>query len=275
MAASPFRLALSRRIAGLLISSLLLTACASGTLAPIEQKDTTNARSDIAPPRPRTRAVSAQPTAKIHVVVAGDSVHALAWRYGLDHRDLVRWNVLRNPDLIYVGQRLRLTAPVMGAVARHRPQPPRVAASPERKLAVARAPTNTHQVPRFAPSKGALQWSWPAQGRTTSATSISGSKGLKIRGTRGEDVKAASAGVVVYSGSGLRGYGQLIILKHNDTYLSAYAHNEARLVQEGATVNGGQSIARMGSTDAKDVMLHFEIRQNGKAVDPLRYLPKR
>ena len=105
--------------------------------------------------------------------------------------------------------------------------------------------------------------------------SATGSTGLQIRGTRGQDVRAAAAGQVVYSGSGLRGYGQLLILKHDERFLSAYAHNDVLLVAEGAQVARGQSIARMGDSGASEVMLHFEIRRGGKAVDPLEYLPPR
>ena len=104
---------------------------------------------------------------------------------------------------------------------------------------------------------------------------MTGNRGLEIRGQRGQEIKAAAAGAVVYSGSGLRGYGELIIIKHNDTFLSAYAHNESRLVEEGQRVKGGQLIARMGDSEAREVMLHFEIRRNGKSVDPLQYLPGR
>jgi lipoprotein NlpD len=116
---------------------------------------------------------------------------------------------------------------------------------------------------------------WPASGKASPAVSVSGVKGLDIRGTRGQPVKAAAAGTVVYSGSGLRGYGELIIVKHDETFLSAYAHNESRLAHEGSRVSAGETIARMGDTDSRDVMLHFEIRRNGKAVDPLQYLPRR
>lgn len=118
-------------------------------------------------------------------------------------------------------------------------------------------------------------WVWPAEGAATHARGVAGTRGIEIRGEKGQDVKAAAAGKVVYSGSGLRGYGELIIIKHDETYLSAYAHNEARLVEEGQSVKSGQVIARMGNTEARETMLHFEIRRNGKSVDPYQYLPKR
>lgn len=257
----------------------VLAGCATGTQAPIEQKSPDHsATASLTPRRPSAPTVSKnEPTPAAHVVVRGDTVHAVAWRYRIDYRDLIRWNGLRNPDLIYIGQRLRLAPPPASGASAVSPAtaaPRVVPAAPSHELAV-----KHQQPPTAAPAAvavhGPLRWVWPADGRTSAATSVSGTKGLEIRGTRGQNVKAAAAGTVVYSGSGLRGYGELIILKHNDTFLSAYAHNEVRLVQEGGRVETGEAIARMGNTDSKDVMLHFEIRRNGKAVDPLQYLPKR
>jgi len=279
---------MSVRACLVVLLGVLLAACASGPPAPIEQKGTAGTAPRPLPPpasRPAPRPAVADAVATEHVVVRGDTVHGIAWRYKLDHRDLVRWNALSNPDLIFIGQRLRLTPPsapaarvpaVTAAPAPRPASPPRPAPAP---TVAAVAPVRaTPAAPARAapePTRGPLRWQWPAQGRTTRATSVSGSSGLDIRGDRGQPVKAAAAGTVVYSGSGLRGYGELIIVQHNDTFLSAYAHNEARLVQEGSRVDGGQTIARMGNTDAKDVMLHFEIRRNGKAVDPLQFLPRR
>lgn len=120
-----------------------------------------------------------------------------------------------------------------------------------------------------------LSWRWPARGEVQAASSALGSKGIEILGRRADPVVAAASGTVVYSGSGLRGYGRLIIIQHNEDYLSAYAHNDKLLVNEGATVKSGQRIADMGDSDAKRVMLHFEIRKDGKAVKPLQYLPRR
>jgi len=248
----------------------VLAACSSATRAPIEQLD-----APAAPAR-MTAATVAGPgvttPATVHTVVRGDTVHGIAWRYRLDHRDLIRWNGLANPNLIQVGQRLRLTPPPVRA----RPASPAPATAP--RVPAPMAATRPAPTPAPAPVthlRGPLHWQWPASGKTTRADTIAGVKGLEIRGQRGQQIKAAAPGTVVYSGSGLRGYGELIILQHNDTFLSAYAHNEARLVQEGSRVAAGETIARMGDTDTKDVMLHFEIRRNGKAVDPLQYLPRR
>ncbi|MEQ8232730.1 MAG: peptidoglycan DD-metalloendopeptidase family protein [Gammaproteobacteria bacterium] len=257
-----------------------LVACHSVPRAPVEQKlpprDARPGVSRDAQPAAPVKPTVSRPT--VHTVVRGDTLHGIAFRHGLDYRDLVRWNRIRNPDLIFVGQRLRLTPPTPVTAAakptpqatapapRPVPQSPARAASPPAAKAASPAP-------RAAP--GALAWNWPSSGKATRATSVTGNRGLEIRGTRGEAVKAAADGAVVYSGSGLRGYGELIIIKHNDTFLSAYAHNESRLVQEGQRVKGGQLIARMGDTEAREVMLHFEIRRNGKSVDPLQYLPRR
>jgi lipoprotein NlpD len=118
-----------------------------------------------------------------------------------------------------------------------------------------------------------IKWQWPARGKVVAADSVLGERGINILGTRGQPVVATAPGHVVYSGSGLVGYGKLIIIKHNDTYLSAYAHNDRLLVAEGAQVAGGQQIGEMGSTGTRRVMLHFEIRRDGKPVPPLQFLP--
>lgn len=238
-----------------------LAGCAPGARAPIEQK---SAQPEVRPgvaaaPREATPRAPGPPPG-VHVVRRGDTLHAIAWRYRLDFRDLVRWNAIRDPNVIYVGQKLRL-----------RPPPAKRASS---KAAAAPQPAARTPPQRPAPGGQPLKWVWPASGRVTAAVTVSGAKGIKIHGRRGEAVKAAAPGTVVYSGSGLRGYGELIIVKHDETFLSAYAHNESRLVSEGRRVDSGETIARMGDTEAKDVMLHFEIRRNGDAVDPLKYLPK-
>jgi lipoprotein NlpD len=124
-------------------------------------------------------------------------------------------------------------------------------------------------------SGGKGPWIWPSGGKVVATFSESGSKGIDIAGKAGDPVIAAGSGKVVYSGTGLRGYGNLVIIKHNDTFLSAYAHNQNILVKEGQSVTQGQRIAEMGSTDADRVKLHFEVRRQGKPVDPLQYLPRR
>lgn len=259
-----------------ILGACSLIGCQSHRRAPIEQKLPTTGQT-----RPTAgtseqaagRSTTARPAE--HVVARGDTVHAIAWRYGIDSRDLVRWNRLSNPDLILVGQRLRLTPPEQVAA-----QTPTVSRPPPSRAAPSVPATRARPLADAAPaapgpSRAPSGWVWPAEGTAAHARGVSGTRGIQIRGKKGQDVKAAAAGTVVYSGSGLRGYGELIIIKHDETYLSAYAHNDARLVEEGQSVKSGQVIARMGNTEARETMLHFEIRRNGKSVDPYQYLPKR
>lgn len=203
----------------------------------------------------------------IYTVRAGDTLYAIAWHFGVDHRDLARWNRLGDGDVIYPGQRLTLRP---GA------EIPQVRAAPP----VASQPRS--EPPRQAPPKGTvrqapLQWQWPARGRILAAFGDSSSvgKGIDIGGRQGAPVVAAADGRVVYAGSGLVGYGKLIIIKHNDTYLSAYGHNSTLLAGQGEFVTRGQRIAEMGIGPRRSAMLHFEIRVNGEAVDPIRFLPRR
>ena len=247
----------------------LATGCASTSYAPIDQKTLAaehRQRITKSTPRPRKSKLPALRPA-IYIVAKGDTLHAVAWRYRIDYRDLVKWNELSNPDLIFVGQKLRLRAPPSPA-ASSKP-------NSSKKSTAIKAIAVDAKSPKIMLPSLPIRWVWPTQGRTKSAATVSGSKGIEIHGAIDQAVIAAAPGTVVYSGSGLRGYGELIIIKHNETYLSAYAHNDTRLVPEGRRVNAGELIARMGDTDAKDVMLHFEIRRNGKAVDPLKFLPKR
>ena len=314
-----------------------VAGCASNYEAPIEQKPALPSASrpaSQAAPRGATNGLAERdhPTPAVYVVASGDKLLTIAWRYGLDVRDLIRWNQITKPDLIVVGQTLRLralpppssvppraadvSAPTLVLTPLPAPNnatggPAPTASSPSRismvpltpaapsisnalNIAPATPSTNMPAVGLAASSdltdserdkagatdsvtanKEGVRWMWPTPGKVSAADASSATKGIDIHGARGQAVKAAAAGAVVYSGSGLRGYGELIIIKHNDTFLSAYAHNEVRLVQEGRHVAAGESIARMGNSDTTDVMLHFEIRRNGKAIDPLQYLPNR
>ncbi len=194
-----------------------------------------------------------------HIVRSGETLSTIAFRYGKDYRDLARWNGLGDGSLIYPGQVLRLTPPAGAATAS---RPPRRAPPPKKVT-----PPD-----RSDPSPG---WVWPTSGRIVAefnAASGSGT-GLTIAGRAGQPVRAAASGRVVYSGGGLIGYGQLIIVKHNDTYLSAYGHNASLLVKEGETIKQGQRIATMGEGPGQQPRLHFEIRRNGKPVNPRQYLP--
>jgi len=192
----------------------------------------------------------------VHVVRRGETLYTIAWRYGRDHRDLARWNRLGDGSLIYPGQVIRLNPPEGRAAA-----------------PAGRAPSR----PRPAPDAPAPAWSWPTDGRVEVGFGDrpGAGTGVLIGGDAGQAVRAAAGGRVVYAGGGLIGYGQLIILKHNDTYLSAYGHNASLLVREGQSIRQGQRIATMGVGPGQEPRLHFEIRQNGKPVDPRRYLPPR
>lgn len=185
------------------------------------------------------------PPPGVYVVREGDTLFNIAWRYRLDHRDLSRWNGISNPNRIYPGQRLRLT-------------PPRGSA-PRRTASTRPAPRSTPQ-PAPAPKLPPPAWRWPADGTVVSrfgdADAIG--KGIAISGRDGAAVRAAGAGRVVYTGSGLIGYGELVIIKHNDTYLSAYGYNRSVAVKEGDAVEMGQTIAKMGRGPGDRALLHFE-----------------
>nr|WP_226945682.1 peptidoglycan DD-metalloendopeptidase family protein [Pseudomonas sp. EggHat1] len=243
----------------------------------------------------RAPVVQRQPVRNGHYVVQrGDTLYSIAFRFGWDWKALAAHNGLRDPYLIRVGQTIRFdnrplgssqpvvskpspaTSPVVTQPVPSRP-PVAVTAPPATQPArppVANTPATTPVTPV---SRSASGWSWPTEGAVISRFSSNGSlnKGIDIAGQLGQPVLAASDGSVVYAGSGLRGYGELIIIKHSDTYVSAYGHNRRLLVREGQQVKAGQSIAEMGSTGADRVKLHFEIRRQGKPVDPLQYLPRR
>lgn len=212
-----------------------------------------------------------------YTVERGDTLYSVAWHYGLDYQDLARWNQLGDNYHLRVGQRLQLRSPS--------PQAPAVVAKPV-PVAAAAKPAVVTSKPAQAPSKPAAQvsnkplppvsrWTWPSQGTLVGTYGQNRNKGVNIAGKLGQPVRAAAAGEVVYSGTGLPGYGKLIIIKHDAKYLSAYAHNDRLLVKEGDRVKLGAHIADMGSSGATRVMLHFEIRVNGKPVNPLTVLPKR
>ena len=245
-----------------------------------------------------------------YTVRAGDTIMKIATEVGQPWREIVGWNKLENPNAIEVGQVLRVVppvgslpppavpAPVESARAAHPPAasktapvpvatqttpgvaPPAAAPAPapaaEPAPTVAAAPTPPAPPPP-PPSAGAdsIKFIWPAKGPVIARFDEDKNKGLGIGGKAGEPVLAAADGRVVYAGAGLRGYGNLVIIKHNNTFLTAYAHNQKLLVKEDQNVKKGQEIAEMGSTDSDRVKLHFEIRRSGKPVDPARYLPPR
>lgn len=227
------------------------------------------------------------------VVRAGETVYRIATRHGISPLDLAMWNRIPPPYTIHPGQRLRLTPPPdrgSPPVASTRPTPAtptppatgRLPSPPPSTSTSPKPPVPTPSTPKLpAPppvaTSASFAWRWPADGALvgTFAAGDPTRQGIDIGGRAGAPVRAAADGVVVYSGAGLVGYGELIIVKHDDQWLSAYGHNRARLVNEGQRVKAGEQIAEMGHSGASRDMLHFEIRYNGKPQDPLQALPKR
>ena len=265
-----------------LAASLLLAAgCGSPTLnsAPVEDRGmgmTRPATSEAAKLLP-----GAENAGKpgYYVVKPGDTMIRIGLENGQNWRDIARWNSLENPNLIEVGQVLRVVPPTSGAVGVvTRPVVPGtvgIASVPSASAARPGSPAPANGSDASSGSDENVGWIWPAQGTLVAGFDEAKNKGLDISGKSGDPVVASADGRVVYSGAGLRGYGNLIILKHNNTFLTAYAHNKTLLVKEDQTVKQGQKIAEMGNSDADKVKLHFEIRRQGKPVDPAKYLPVR
>ncbi|MFT7561773.1 MAG: lipoprotein NlpD [Flavobacteriales bacterium] len=259
--------------------TLLLSACARPTVqAPIS--------SHRQPPSNKITS---------HTVAPGETLYSIAWRYNLDYKELARINGIERNYTIYPGQTINFKRtsrkPKIGAVKpKTKPKtnlpastltnPPVkthtevVTPKPAERL-IKRTPV-VKKPPLVVPKAGPVKWRWPIRGRvlTKFGGQSSLNKGVDIAGRMGESVYAAAAGTIVYSGDGLRGYGKLVIIKHNDKYLSAYAHNSKVLVKEGAIVKRGEVIAKVGASGSDSARLHFEIRYDGKPVDPLKYLPK-
>lgn len=204
------------------------------------------------------------------VVQRGDTLYRIATENGIAMRDLAAWNGIGAPFTIYPGQQLALY-PKSGTAAAGT-----ASGSATRAPAASKPPAAT-TAPGAAPLASGIAWRWPVDGALLGRY-VAGEptkQGIDIGGAAGSAVRAAGDGTVVYSGSGLVGYGELVIIKHSEQWLSAYGHNRSRLVNEGAKVKAGQQIAELGRTGASRDMLHFEIRYNGKPVDPLLYLPKK
>jgi lipoprotein NlpD len=209
-----------------------------------------------------------------YTVQRGDTLTRIGLDNGQGWRDLARWNNLSNPDLIEVGQVLRVLPPgasveTSGVVVRP------IAPSGNASATAAPSKPEPAAAQNNALNDEGLGFIWPANGVMLAGFDEAKNKGLDIGGKAGDPVMAAADGQVVYAGSGLRGYGNLIILKHNNTFLTAYAHNQALLVKEDQKVRKGQKIAEMGKSDADRVKLHFEVRRQGKPVDPAKFLPSR
>ena len=271
---------------GTAVMCALLAACASPrhTPAPVEDRTarhasvSTESRPAAAAPLPGAENAG---KAGYFTVRPGDTLIRIALESGQNWKDIARWNNLDNPNVIEVGQVLRVVPPGAIETAAPRTLPPASAASaPVAAASAASAPRPTSSAaPGSAPvpAEEEVAWAWPTAGGTSVLAGFDEqkNKGLDLGGKAGDPVLAAADGRVVYAGAGLRGYGNLIILKHNNTYLTAYAHNQSLLVKEDQSVRKGQKIAEMGSSDADRVKLHFEIRRQGKPVDPSRYLPAR
>ncbi|MDF1760409.1 MAG: peptidoglycan DD-metalloendopeptidase family protein [Coxiellaceae bacterium] len=199
-----------------------------------------------------------------YLVRRGDTLYSIAWAFGLDYRALAQANGIKPPYTIDAGQRLRMTTGVSRQSSRQLP------ATSKSKPIV--KPKTKQRIPRHVAFNGA--WRWPTTGRLVRKYNpkAGGNNGIDIAGRLGQSIKAAASGVVVYSGTGVRGYGHLIIIKHNSSYLSAYAYNMRNLVKIGMRVQRGQTIATMGKDNGGKTMLHFEIRKDGRPVNPLNYL---
>lgn len=219
---------------------------------------------------------------KTHVVGPGETVYSIALRYDMDYRKLSAINGLNSRHQISKGQVLKLEGTVPKPAVRAHHQPSKAPAKPAVAASGAASKGNKNQTldkpisPPISVANGSLEWVWPVKGEVLEKFQAGEglNKGIDIRGKLGEPVLAAAPGEVVYSGTGLRGYGKLVIVKHNEQLLSAYAHNRVLVVAEGDKVKAGQKIAEVGDSGTDSVKLHFEIRQDGKPVDPLAYLPK-
>jgi lipoprotein NlpD len=262
----------------LILLYLSLLACTSSHLrAPVETRE---GETTVEPARPST-----------HAVTGGDTLYGIAWRYGMDYRTLASVNNIPVPYTIYPGQLLSLdrksaaaissaienptTGPIPTSTLKPTPKPtpkpiPVIVSKPPSSPVTNEPPVST-QV-----SLGPVAvWRWPTKGKVVRKFSGTVHKGIDIGGKAGDPVKAVAPGMIVYSGSGIVGYGNLLIVKHNELYLSAYGHNRRLLVKEGEGVEAGQQIAEKGSSATNTIKLHFEIRRGGKPVDPKKLLPRR
>ena len=266
---------------------LLLTGCMTagrGTPAPVE--DRANAKSIATkktnPEISRTAksVITPEPVNKpgYYTVRQGDTLIKIGLDQGQNWRDIIRWNSIENPNLIEVGQVLRVIAPSSEThsdqvVVKPINSPGHLSSSQD--ISAASQTSAVNSSPTVQSSDDSLTFIWPSNGSLQSVFDESKNKGIDIAGKLGDEVVASADGRVVYAGSGLRGYGNLIILKHNGNYLTAYAHNQTLLVKEDQSIKKGQKIAEMGNSDSEQIKLHFEIRKQGKPVDPLKLLPQR
>ncbi len=284
---------------------VLLAACHSTPLnhAPVEDRTSVPSKVDVdvhpvvAPPpvKPPPGSENAG-RAGYYTVKPKDTLIGIGLETGQSHKDIARWNNIENPNRIEIGQVLRVVPPTASdAVASAKPvttgaatatpiaagtasrpaSAPASAVAPAVASAASATPASPATSAAASGSDEDLGWIWPGGGPVLAGFDEAKNKGVDIGGAAGDAVLASSDGKVVYAGAGLRGYGNLIILKHNNTFLTAYAHNQVLLVKEDQTVKKGQKIAEMGNSDSDRVKLHFEVRRQGKPVDPMKYLPGR
>ena len=297
------------------VSVCLLAACTSRPRGPIPVEDRVAGQSTSRPVQrvqPQAASDSAKASAPVatsspvsmgpamtgsenagkpgfYSVRPGDTLTKIALDHGQAWRDIAKWNGLDNPNMIEVDQVLRVAPPVMELAANRQTKPVMAQNPTPANTSTSNTPTPTaSSAPASSASNAAtnasapvnvsddgMTFAWPHPGPVLAGFDEAKNKGLDFAGKAGDPVLAAGDGKVVYAGSGLRGYGNLVILKHNNTYLTAYAHNQTLLVKEDQSVTKGQRIADMGSSDSDRVKLHFEIRKQGKPVDPAKLLPAR
>jgi lipoprotein NlpD len=271
---------------------LLVAGCAPSRVpAPVENRTVSKTKPATKEGASEIRAGSSQPVpAGFYRVRKGDTLIGISLDHGVSWRDLADWNGLQNPNLIEVDQLIRINPPGSEArVASVSPRPaPMTPSAPspattevrpinpsQPRSQVQATPSSAQQTASVSSSTGSPALSWPTNGRVITQFADPGYKGVAFSGQEGDPVLAAGDGRVVYSGSGLRGYGNLVIVKHEGDFLTAYAHNRKILVNEGQAVKRGQQIAELGSTDSDIPKLHFEVRLSGKPVDPMKYLAQR
>ncbi len=279
----------------------LLAACASKSPAPVVERGG-------APGKPTPPAATQAKPGEFHTVKRGETLYSIALEHGQSYRDVAAWNSIDNPNMIRVGQQLRVAPPEGTAVVRPIAGPSQVESRPltpsppsstdtvkrepkggkqpytEQAMAAAQkqgeaflptAPAKTEPKPPEPGNGGELSWAWPSSGKIIAGYVEGGNKGIDIEGRIGDPVQAAEAGKVTYAGSGIRGYGNLLIVQHANSISSVYAHNSKLLAKEGQQVGKGQKIAELGNSDTDQAKLHFEIRHQGKPLDPIKLLPPR
>ncbi len=296
-----------------LAAAVLAGCASRGDRALVQERGVAEKKSSVAVATIKSAPSDSDWRPRVYVVQKGDTLYSIAFNHGLDYHEIAQLNNIQNPAMIHIGREIRLfpasaasasaPAPEIKPVLQSKPQEPPIKDGPlaiklpysaqavaqiekmqEELVNIVKVEAKVEAKAESKPDESvsatddgvetAIEWSMPTIGKLVGAFSESASrKGIDIAGKRGQAVLASATGKVVYSGSGLRGYGKLVIIKHNKTYLSAYAHNDHVLVKEGQSVAKGQKIAEMGNTDADQVKLHFEIRKFGKPVDPAKYLP--